>query len=604
MTTFDGRIERSRDTDRVRFPPPVRTRLGDGRAADSRSRLQQRLGNQAIQRLVRSRGTGSDTDPVSAGTESRTALPEPLRHGLEALSGVDLSDVRVHYNSPEPAKIGALAYTQGRHIHVAPGQETHLPHEGWHAVQQQEGRVASTTQTRGVGVNDDRALEREADRMGERAVRTPDTAESTSAPRPQPSAVVQREAASDTPTWTLPSWYASESYEVTTQGEAVYHLIMMTSHLSDVRSALDPDTDAELVATLDAWPLFLHLKDEVIDDFNTHNERPLEEEHLFWLTAYNEQFGKPYTEAERTLRNRADAPLESIREAVDASSFDEAETQLNEKLHELFIRGASKSAVAKVGLAISKIEQYRASVHQVLDYAERVGQLIRTENITEVISIMQGRSRDLGTLLTKVQTVADVASSLDTLFRGSGAHGAHGQIDRFRAGVGLVGVAIDSGVGLSRAMPILGQLWSNYYLPMTLRILDQLDEIATLVDTRGRLEAAFLIDQQARSGGGAPRIPNGYEEYFPGGQPVLDFMWTVVHGGTPNVTTGVERYFAERAEQFSAAAQHPWGQDEMKTYSSTLWPFDDDDKVKKFVTWVKRNKETVWAQLYGNQRWE
>ncbi len=93
--------------------------------------------------------------------ENRTGMPDNLKAGLEQLSGTDLSDVRVHRNSSKPEKVGALAYTQGKDIHVAPGQEKHLPHEGWHVVQQSQGRVKPTMQAKGVAINDDEILERE-----------------------------------------------------------------------------------------------------------------------------------------------------------------------------------------------------------------------------------------------------------------------------------------------------------------------------------------------------------------------------------------------------------------------------------------------------------
>ena len=77
-----------------------------------------------------------------------------------------MSDVRVHYNSDKLAEVGALAYTQGTNIHVAPGQERHLPHEAWHVVQQAQDRVKPTMQAKEVSINDDAGLEREADVMG------------------------------------------------------------------------------------------------------------------------------------------------------------------------------------------------------------------------------------------------------------------------------------------------------------------------------------------------------------------------------------------------------------------------------------------------------
>lgn len=82
-----------------------------------------------------------------------------------------MSGVRLHRNSPEPARIQAAAYTRGSDIYLGPGQEQHLPHEAWHVVQQAQGRVPTTGSVGGMALNDDVGLEREADRMGDRAAR-------------------------------------------------------------------------------------------------------------------------------------------------------------------------------------------------------------------------------------------------------------------------------------------------------------------------------------------------------------------------------------------------------------------------------------------------
>jgi hypothetical protein len=103
-------------------------------------------------------------------TKNETGLPNNLKSGIENLSGYSMDDVRVHYHSLKPAQLQALAYTQGTDIHVAPGQEKHLPHEAWHVVQQKQGRVQPTMQLQGVNVNDNAGLEHEADVMGGKAI--------------------------------------------------------------------------------------------------------------------------------------------------------------------------------------------------------------------------------------------------------------------------------------------------------------------------------------------------------------------------------------------------------------------------------------------------
>jgi len=107
---------------------------------------------------------------AEAPRPNNTGMPDNLKSGIESLSGFSMDDVRVHYNSSKPATVQALAYTQGTDIHVAPGQEKHLPHEAWHVAQQMAGRVSPTTNINGMPVNDNAALEHEADVMGEKAV--------------------------------------------------------------------------------------------------------------------------------------------------------------------------------------------------------------------------------------------------------------------------------------------------------------------------------------------------------------------------------------------------------------------------------------------------
>lgn len=121
-------------------------------------------------------------------TKNNTGLPDHLKSGIENLSGYSLEDVKVHYNSGKPAQLQAHAYAQGTNIHIAPGQEKHLPHEAWHVVQQKQGRVKATAQLKGkVQINDDASLEKEADMMGSKAFTTP-------------SAEIQSSVASETAT--------------------------------------------------------------------------------------------------------------------------------------------------------------------------------------------------------------------------------------------------------------------------------------------------------------------------------------------------------------------------------------------------------------------
>jgi len=137
--------------------------------------------------------------PKQAAQRQKTSradgLPDPLRSNMEAMSGVGLGDVRVHRNSDKPAQMQAHAYAQGRDIYLGAGQEKHLPHEAWHVVQQAQGRVKPTRQMKGkAAINDDQALEREADVMGAKAMQLKLAPAQALSAAPRHSGTVQRHA--------------------------------------------------------------------------------------------------------------------------------------------------------------------------------------------------------------------------------------------------------------------------------------------------------------------------------------------------------------------------------------------------------------------------
>jgi hypothetical protein len=134
--------------------------------------LHSAVGNRAFRQLV-------DDGRVGGGAVGPTGLPGAVLAGMEQAFGADLSSVRVHSASPEAAALGVRAFTRGTQVHLAPGQPqvasadglALLGHELTHVVQQRQGRVTATTQALGHDINDDDALEREAEDLGRKAAR-------------------------------------------------------------------------------------------------------------------------------------------------------------------------------------------------------------------------------------------------------------------------------------------------------------------------------------------------------------------------------------------------------------------------------------------------
>jgi hypothetical protein len=160
---------------RIADPVPQAAPFIDRREAVDKQRTLDELISQSPRQLAQRAATAViHGEPVQRRTfaqpANRTGMPDALKSGIEAMSGMDMSDVRVHRNSAMPAQLNAYAYAQGSDIHLGPGQEHHLPHEAWHVVQQRRGQVAETTRVAGASVNDDAALERDADVMGAKAL--------------------------------------------------------------------------------------------------------------------------------------------------------------------------------------------------------------------------------------------------------------------------------------------------------------------------------------------------------------------------------------------------------------------------------------------------
>ena len=103
----------------------------------------------------------SDLPYAAAGNQNILRMIQ----SAEKRSGVPMADVAVHLNSSRPAQVQALAYTQGNQIYVAPGKEHVIPHELGHVLQQKAGRVRATGSIKGMPLNDDPALEAEADKF-------------------------------------------------------------------------------------------------------------------------------------------------------------------------------------------------------------------------------------------------------------------------------------------------------------------------------------------------------------------------------------------------------------------------------------------------------
>jgi hypothetical protein len=110
--------------------------------------------------------------------KNNTGMPDDVLQKMENTYNTDFSNVQIYPDSIRAQELDAAAFTrssrQGHEIHFAPGQyspgttagQEMLNHELGHVIQQRQGIVKPTTSAKGLPVNDDPALEQQADRMG------------------------------------------------------------------------------------------------------------------------------------------------------------------------------------------------------------------------------------------------------------------------------------------------------------------------------------------------------------------------------------------------------------------------------------------------------
>ena len=109
-------------------------------------------------------------------SETSQSLPSNVQGQMESNLQADFSSVKIK-ESEKATQAGALAYTQGDEITFAPGKfQPHnqegqelLGHELTHVLQQRSMNIPTTKQQKGLSINDDPALEQQADQMGKLA---------------------------------------------------------------------------------------------------------------------------------------------------------------------------------------------------------------------------------------------------------------------------------------------------------------------------------------------------------------------------------------------------------------------------------------------------
>jgi len=243
----------------------------------------------------------------------------------------------------------------------------------------------------------------------------------------------------------------------------------------------------------------------------------------------------------------------------------------------------------------NKLTQLKNLSAKIQSLASRAAQ-----KFEELSKKMEGVNAILG----GANDVVNIADSIATLAGkiNEKPGGTQNNIAKIRAGLNIVGFAISKS-----KVPLIGDLWKGVIKPCADLALDKvgaLDKLAERVVKEPKFDEWW---QEAKGGGGAPQLFSSpfdkavTAKAFPGGQPMLDFMWQVMRGGVSAVPPGVESYFLKFKDQFNAGHADSDSIQEQSNWQA-LHPSTWGNKATSpnLLKWLNTNKDEAWAMIYGS----
>jgi hypothetical protein len=323
--------------------------------------------------------------------------------------------------------------------------------------------------------------------------------------------------------------------------------------------------------------------------------RPLTAAEVTTLTGMGLMAFQAYQDAIKNLQSMISAELDKYTGADAQDALD----TVDELLHQEFRTGEGENKVADLKEIVGKTKEFAEKIKDYVGYAQTTKSVIKAAEKLEDIS--KGLESFTGKLAT-AENVLGLASDIATLAGkvSQKPSDTANTINSLKAGLDIAGFVISVS-----DVPLIGQWWSGYIQPCAELAFQKLQQLDDMVDKSTRTMLADDWWQAARSGMSAPQITDSglkgdlLNKVFPGGQPMLDFMWSLFRGNPPDtVPEVVQKYMLKFRKQFNAGQPE---EDQLQTDSAwyNAWNLFSDEKSPNLKVWVMKNKESVWAMQYG-----
>jgi hypothetical protein len=537
-------------------------------------------------------------------------LPEHLRGRLQSSLGADLSDVRLHAGAESAAAASAVAanaYTVGQDIHFNSGRlnpdsregQRLIAHEVAHTVQQQREVFTPGVKELAIASADD-AAEVEAERFAQNFIgaqrgpipwvahgslqRATIHRDTTAAP-PAPAGADPQAAA----VWQVPALFGGE--KVTTAADASAKLI-------DIRRQLDP-----LKEEFKGIPLVVASIDKLLPEtYGKDAGGPLKPDFASRLDGIGLASVGAYNVALTEMKARVKDSLGDVKEEKSAAISEKAAEILHATA---FGEKADNEALEHAKDGFEKVHIYVEWAHYTNEWVTKVLQTAQSaekfEKITEALEGVGHFGEKASIAIAALNSALAIYSAIKVT-GDPGKSSTQKTVSQMKAGYSVVPVATAGAAtiaGLSAAATGVGLLWTTLVpqIEQALTMIEQIDERIAASYKSDSVEEWF-DEAKKEAGGSAPQIRSDQVNHFPGGQETLNFMWAVFRGAPPETAPAVvEKFFYDTRSKMNAKGEEDTDKgDEMETE----WHLFRANEVKNLIPWVQRNKEKVWAMLYGS----
>lgn len=307
-----------------------------------------------------------------------------------------------------------------------------------------------------------------------------------------------------------------------------------------------------------------------------------------------------YVGFRNNARNALLAALKSgLSGLLNPPDMDEANEAVGEAMHGLFLKPDEDKleAVQKVAEKVKGIgEKAKWVADKCSGIVKDLETAIKFHEISEKLEKFNGTIEELINIKTYATDLLTLVGGLD----GKGNESILGAGAQLEAGLELTTMI---GKPFMSEVPLFGDYWNKYLVPMTKKCIELLNKLESDVDRINRDSLDHMINWVAepdgwRPVGPPPELPGGVYATLTGGRAVFEYLYLVMQGGSAPLSSDVEKVLLAHKETLENLAGAEMELED-RTWNPLTW---FRRKPKDLAGWIASHIQIVWMAFYGGGR--